>query len=523
MVQRVLKVLVLGVLGVLVVPVLKVPVLKVPVLKVPMLKVPVLNMPVLRLLEVPVQAQAPSESIDPRIVKLVESVSEQRLQQLLEKLVSFGTRNTLSDATSTTRGIGAARQWIYDELKRSSPKLQVSFDTHQIPARGRITRDVELRNVMAILPGRTPRRIYVSGHYDSLNLGAGGQQASNSGAGRGPQNQAPTRPGAAAQAPGEPPAATAPAARGGAPADPQTRPNQDYNIAAPGANDDGSGTVLSMELARVFANSGIEFDATLVFMTVAGEEQGLIGSGAHAKKAKAENIPIQAWFNNDIVGNSHGGDGSIDGSTIRIYSEGPEDSASRSLAQFARRIGAMYVPSHRVRLMARPDRFSRGGDHSALNAEGFAAIGFRESKENYAKQHGPNDTIDGVDFRYLAQNARVNAAAMATLALAPPPPVVARRAANSNRVTPTIDRRPSGYDAHLRWEASPGAAGYRIYWRNAWSPDWEHDITVGNVTEYTLPKMNIDDWVFGVAAIDAAGHESTVSAYVAPPRNDGAS
>ena len=493
MVRRVLKVLVLG-----------------------MLIVPVVGLPVL---EVPVRAQAASESTDPRIAKLVESVSEQRLQQLLEKLVSFGTRNTLSDATSTTRGIGAARQWIYDELKRSSPKLQVSFDTHQIPARGRITRDVELRNVMAVLPGRTPRRIYVSGHYDSLNLGAGGQQASNSGAGRGAQNQAQpqTRPGAAAQAPGEPPAA-----RGGAPAD-QTRPNQDYNIDAPGANDDGSGTVLSMELARVFANSGIEFDATLVFMAVAGEEQGLIGSGAHAKKAKAENIPIQAWFNNDIVGNSHGGDGSIDGSTIRIYSEGPEDSASRSLAQFARRIGAMYVPSHRVRLMARPDRFSRGGDHSALNAEGFAAIGFRESKENYAKQHGPNDTIDGVDFRYLAQNARVNAAAMATLALAPPPPVVVRRAANSNRATPTIDRRPSGYDAHLRWEASPGAAGYRIFWRNAWSPDWEHDLTVGNVTEYTFPKMNIDDWVFGVAAIDAAGHESTVSAYVAPPRNDGAS
>ena len=475
---------------------------------------------VLMVLTVPVLAQSPSatmDSIDPRIAKLVDSISEQRLQQLLEKLVSFGTRNTLSDPTSTTRGIGAARQWIFDELKRSSPKLQVSFDTHQIPARGRITRDVELRNVMAVLPGKTPRRIYVSGHYDSLNLGAGGQQTSNSGAGRGAQT--PTRPGAAAQAPGEPPA-PAPAT---APADPQTRPNQDYNIDAPGANDDGSGTVLSMELARVFANSGIDFDATLVFMTVAGEEQGLIGSGAHAKKAKAENIPVQAWFNNDIVGNSRGGDGSYDGSTIRIYAEGPEDSASRSLAQFARRIGAMYVPSHRVRLMARADRFSRGGDHSALNAEGFAAIGFREAKENYAKQHGPNDTIDGVDFRYLAQNARVNAAAMATLALAPPPPVVTRRAANSNRVTPTIDRRPSGYDAHLRWEASPGAAGYRIFWRNAWNPDWEHEITVGNVTEYTFPKMNIDDWVFGVAAVDAAGHESTISVYVAPPRNDGAS
>jgi hypothetical protein len=466
-------------------------------------------------------------AVDPRIVKLVDTISEERLQQLLTKLVSFGTRNTLSDATSPTRGVGAARQWIYDELKRSSPRLQVSFDTYQIPAKGRITRDVELRNVMAVLPGKTPRRIYVSGHYDSLNLGARGQQGSNSGAGgtgvagtpstppSAGRDNAPTRPGAAPQAPGEPAAAG-----GGRPAvnpDPQQRPGQDYNIDAPGANDDGSGTVLSMELARVFAESGIEFDATLVFMCVAGEEQGLIGSGAHAKMAREQNIPIQAWFNNDIVGNSHGGDGSIDNSTIRIYSEGPEDSPSRELAVFAARMGGLYVPSHRVRLMARADRFGRGGDHSALNAEGFAAIGFRESKENYAKQHGPGDTIDGVDFHYLAQNARVNTAAMATLALAPPPPTVARKAQNG-RLNPTLDRRPSGYDAHLRWEASPGAAGYRIFWRNAWDQDWQHDLTVGNVTEYTFPKMNIDDWVFGVAAIDAAGHESTVSVYVTPPR-----
>jgi hypothetical protein len=160
--------------------------------------------------------QAPAAAIDPRIVKLIDSISEQRMQQLLEKLVGFGTRNTLSDQASPTRGIGAARQWIYDELKRTSPKLQVSFDTHQIPARARITRDVELRNVMAVLPGKTPRRIYVSGHYDSLNLGSGGQQSSNSGAGRGGVQ---TRPGAAPQAPGEPAAAPNPPA-----GDPQTLP-----------------------------------------------------------------------------------------------------------------------------------------------------------------------------------------------------------------------------------------------------------------------------------------------------------
>jgi hypothetical protein len=479
-------------------------------------------------LHAPAHAQSPSsapsalDGLDPRIEKLVASISEERLKQLLEKLVSFGTRNTLSDATSPTRGIGAARQWIFDELKRSSPRLQVSFDTYQIPKARRITRDVELRNVMAVLPGKSSRRIYVSGHYDSLNLGARGQLAGNtreSGAqgaqaaqgAQGARGAPEQRPGALPQAPGEPVIPPS-----DAPTDPQLRPDQDYNIEAPGANDDGSGTVLSMELARVFAESGIEFDATLVFMTVAGEEQGLVGAGAHAKKAKAENIPIQAWFNNDIVGNSRGGDGTLDSATVRLYSVGPEDSPSRSLAQFTRRIGAQYVPSHRVRLMARSDRFSRGGDHSALNAQGFAAIGFRESRENYSKQHGPNDTIDGVDFRYLAQNARVNAAAMATLALAPPPPVV-----TNQRGMPTIDRRPSGYDAHLRWTAAPGAAGYRIFWRNAWAPDWEHDLAVGNVTEYTFPHANIDDWVFGVAAVDAAGHESTVSVYVAPPRTEG--
>jgi peptidase M28-like protein len=449
---------------------------------------------VLAVLMVPRAAAA--QAVDPRIEKLIASISEERMQQLLQKLTSFKTRNTCSDAAAPD-GIGAARQWILDELKRSSPKLQVSFDTHQVQSVRGCQGTIELRNVMAVLPGKTPRRVYVSGHYDSLNLGAGGQQTSNSG----PAQSAQTRPGAAPQAPGEPPAPN------------QQRPARDPNIVAPGANDDGSGTVLSMELARVFAESGIDFDATLVFMTVAGEEQGLVGAGAHAKKAKEEKTPIQAWFNNDIVGGSHGGDGSIDGATIRLYSEGPEDSPSRSLAQFAARIGAIYVPNHRVRLMARRDRFSRGGDHSALNAQGFAAIGFRESRENYSKQHGPNDTIDGVDFHYLGQNARVNAAGMATLALAPPPPVV-----TNDRGAPTIDRRTSGYDAHLRWQASPGATGYRIFWRNAWAPDWEHDLTVGSVTEYTFPKMNIDDWVFGVAAIDAAGHESTISAYVAPPR-----
>jgi hypothetical protein len=167
--------------------------------------------------------------------------------------------------------------------------------------------------------------------------------------------------------------------------------------------------------------------------------------------------------------------------------------------------------------MARRDRISRGGDHSGFNAEGFAAVGFRESRENYSKQHNANDTLDGVSFAYLAQNARVNAAVMATLALAPAPPVV-----KTERGAPMLDRRPSGYDAHLRWNPSPGAVGYRIFWRDAWAPDWEHELYVGNVTEYLLPHKNVDDYVFGVAAVDAGGHESTISAYIAAARADSA-
>ena len=423
-----------------------------------------------------VRAQFGAPDVDARISKLIASVSESRMEQLLRTLVGFGTRNTLSDAASTTRGVGAARQWILDEMKRSSPKLQVSFDTHQIPkgAYQRITRDVELRNIVAVLPGRTPRRIYVSGHYDTINLGAQGQAGLNTGAG--------------------------------------------FNIAenadAPGADDDGSGTVLVMELARAFAESGIDFDATFVFTAVAGEEYGLVGAREEARAAKAAKVPVQAIFNNDIVGGSTGGDGIVDGATIRLYSEGPEDSPSRSLAIFTQRVAARYVPSHRIRLMALRDRFNRGGDHTAWNLEGFAAVGFRESRENYSKQHNANDTIEGVSFAYLGQNARVNAAAMAVLALAPPPPAV-----TTDRGAPRLDRRPSGYDAHLQWTASPGAAGYRIFWREAWAPDWQREMFVGNVTEYTLPHVNVDDWVFGVAAVDSDGHESTVSAYVPAPAN----
>ena len=429
-------------------------------------------------------AQTVTGDLDPQVVKLVGGVSEERLGAILKKLASFETRSTMSSTTSTTRGIGAARQWILDEMKSYSPKLQVSFDTYQVAPQGRITRQVELRNVMAILPGKSPRRIYVAGHYDTLAR-EGGQGSAN--------------------AAGSNAALTAP------PAD----PNAPLDNLAPGVNDDGSGTALTIELARVFSQSGIDFDATLVFMCHAGEEQGLVGAQLHAQRAVAEKIPIEAVFNNDIVGNDHGGNGIIDGATIRVYSEGPEDSPSRSLARFIERWGGRYVPSHRVRPMSRQDRFGRGGDFAAYNQAGFTAVGFRESRENFTRQHDVRDTFDGVSPAYLAQNARVNAASAATLALAPPPPSVV-----NERGAPLLTRAPSGYDANLKWNPSPGAAGYRIFWREAWGPDWQHDVLVGNVTTFVMPNMQIDDYIFGVAAVDAAGHESFVTAYVSPTRAD---
>ena len=268
-----------------------------------------------------------------------------------------------------------------------------------------------------------------------------------------------------------------------------------------------------MELARVFAESGLEFDATLVFICWAGEEQGLIGSAAHAQRIAAEKVPVEAMISNDIVGNSRGGTGVVDAASVRVYAVGPEDSPARALARYIVAAGATYVPSHRVRPMAREDRFGRGSDQSSFTQQGYPAVVFREANENFDRQHSARDTLDGVDFGYLAQNARVNAAAVASLALAPPAPVVV-----SERGAARIGRDPSGYDAALRWTPSPGAVGYRVYWRDTWRYDWQHTRTVGNVTEVVLPGVSIDDWVFGVAAIGAGGHESLVSAYVSPVR-----
>jgi hypothetical protein len=422
-------------------------------------------------------AAQPASGLDPAIEGLLSHVSEDRLRELLTRLQGFGTRHTLSSQDDPARGIGAAAEWIAAEFRRS-PRLQVSFDWYDLPAQGdRIVRDTRLRNVVAVLPGRSPRRIYVTAHYDSLAR--------------------PPRPDGAGQG------ATV---------------GFDWSAAdhdQPGANDDGSGTVAVMEVARLLADSGLDFDATLVFATLAGEEQGLVGALLHAQRAQAEGWRIDAVFNNDLLGNAAGGNGVTDSGSVRVFSEGPEDSPSRQVARYVARVGARYLPAHRVRLLARHDRFGRGGDHTAFNQHGYAGVRIVESSEHFGRQHTVQDTVDGISWPYLVQNVRLNVAVVASAALAPPPPRT-----SDARGRPMLGRGQSGYDAALRWEPSPGAVGYRVFWREAWTPDWQHEAAVGTLTAFTLRGLSIDDVVIGVSAVGRDGHESVVSAYVNPPRSD---
>lgn len=415
----------------------------------------------LTVLTTPVRAQV----VDPEIEAMLQDVSPDRLHEYLSTLTGFRTRHSLSFSNRDDFGVLAARRYILETMRGFSDRLDVDLDCYRVEEQGRITEEAELCNVVAVLPGRSERRVYVSGHYDTV-----------------------------ARIEGEG-------------FDWTTHDNP-----APGANDDGSGTVLTMEAARVLSQSGLDFDATLVFVAFVAEEEGLVGASLHATRAEREGWTIDAVFNNDIIGNSLGGNGILDSRTLRVFSEGPMDSPSRQLARFIRRQGAVYEPGHDVRLIAREDRFGRGGDHTAFNRRGFPGVRLSESRENYARQHSAADTLGGVDFDYLARNTRVDVAGVATMALAPPAPSV------DGPRGPMLERGESGYDAAMRWQRSPGAAGYRIVWRDAWIPDWQHEIHVGDMTEYTLYDISIDDYVFGVAAVDADGHESVVSAYVRPPR-----
>ncbi|MES2316105.1 MAG: M28 family metallopeptidase [Pseudomonadota bacterium] len=424
----------------------------------------------------------------PQIDKIVADISPQRIEAYVRKLVSFQTRHTMSDTVSDKTGIGAARRWIKGELERCGAqeggRLQVAFDSHVAPVSARISRPTEIVNVVATLPGTqaaSKERIYVaSGHYDSRNTEI-----------------------------------------------------MDAAGTAPGANDDASGTAAVMEMACVMARH--QFDATLVFMTVAAEEQGLLGAAHWAEQAKQKNLNLAGMFTNDIIGSSRADDGRVDDTQVRLFAEsipatkelndtnrallatgGENDSISRQLARYVKETGERYVPNFKVSIIQRRDRYLRGGDHIPFLERGFAALRFTEPNEDFTHQHQNvrkegdkqfGDLPEYNDYNYIARVAKVNAAALASLSLAPAAPQKAQMR------TAKLEN-----DATLVWQpnAEPDLAGYRIVWRETTAAQWQGALFVGNVNEATV-KLSKDNYFFGVQAVDKDGNAS-VAAYPAPLR-----
>jgi Peptidase family M28/Fibronectin type III domain len=418
---------------------------------------------------------------NPDIPKIVAEINARNIEATIRKLVSFGTRNTLSEQNNPSRGIGAARDWLYSEFQKaaaqSGGRMTVEKQTFEQAKAARVPEPTQLTNIVATLKGTQAEsgdRVYVvSGHYDSMC-------------------SSPT----------------------------------DAKCDAPGANDDASGTAAVLEMARVMAK--YKFDATIVFMTVPGEEQGLLGATYFAEQAKKNNTNIEGMFTNDIIGNTLGGNGVRDRRTVRLFSEGvptnetqqeaatrrsvggENDSQSRQLARFIKEVGERYVPAMKVWMIYRRDRYGRGGDHQPFLERGYAAVRFTETNEEYRHQHQNVRVENGiqygdlpqfVDFAYIANVARVNAAALAVLASAP---------ARPKNVT-----MPGGLanDTQLSWEANkePDIAGYEIVWRDTTEANWTHSQAVGNVSTFTMKGMSKDNYFFGVRAVDKQGNRSPVT------------
>ncbi|MGB9085818.1 MAG: M28 family metallopeptidase [Terriglobales bacterium] len=418
---------------------------------------------------------------DPRIAKAIEEVSADRIRQTIEKLVSFGNRSTISaqdeESIKAGKGIGAAREWIKAEFERYSKEcggcLEVKTDTFTEAPGERIAKPTEITNVYAVLRGsdakQADRIVLVTGHYDSRN-----SDIFNG-----------------------------------------TDP-------APGANDDGSGTAVSLECARVLSKAAAKtrFPATIVFLTVAGEEQGLNGSKHFAQMAKQQGWKLEAVLNNDIVGGNLGA--GQDAGVVRVFSEGlpaaatdaeiqrirklggENDSTSREVARYIADVGRSYNAEVKPLLIFRLDRFLRGGDHYSFNQQGFAAVRFTEFREDFNHQHQNVRSENGieygdlpkfVDFEYVAHVTQLNAATLASLASAPALP------ANVKMQTKNLEN-----DTSLTWDASPEAAAYEVVWRSTNAADWEYVQPVSG-TRATL-SVSKDNEIFAVRAVDAAGHRS---------------
>ena len=370
--------------------------------------------------------------------------------------------------------------------KSDGPRLDVSFDPHKVKKQGtRILRDVEVVNVVAVFTWNHAARKNESSSARTTTL---------------------LIPFVNPMPPKVTPERWEPAA------DDVIDFDKSVEAPAPGVTDNAAGTALVLELARVM--SQYKFKKTIVFIAFAGEEIGLVGSSLYSAKAKEEKAQIEAVLNNDVVGVSVAGDGHSESGVVHIFSEEPADSPSRELARYIRETAQRYVPAFKAEPVFRQDRFSRGGDHSPFNANGFTAVRFTSAAENLGIQHTENDTFDKSSPDYATLRcSRVNGAVLASLALAPPPPETTREiltGASKGRRTPTVARGKSRYDAVLRWKdaAAPDLAGYAVVIRSSTAPYWEQQTFVGKVTEYTLPGLSIDDIVFGVKAIDTEGHES---------------
>lgn len=420
--------------------------------------------------------QAP-RGLHPAVREMVEGVSEERVAGTMKRLGEFGSRNTNYEP-----GNKASREWIAAQFRSYSPRLEVKFDTHAITKQGRIVRDLDLHNVVATLPGTTQRdqEIIVCAHYDSLNI----------------IRRKDAAPGAAD--------ATDWVATADAPD-------------APGVSDNASGVALVLELARLMSQR--EWPKTIVFIAFSGEEQGLFGSRAYAKAAKEANRKIVGVFNSDIIGNDYSGDGRRITDLVNVYSADPADSPSRALARYVAEVAGRYYPAMKANAVFRSDRFGRGGDHTPFHDAGFAAIRFTTPVEHYGYQHSAGDTYEHASPSYATRVVRVNAAVVGSLAMAPPAPQVTR----GSNAAPNLGRG-KGYDAVLKWNAVEPAeevAGYAVTVRSTTAPFWEREIFVGNVTEYTIANLPIDDIVLGVRSVGKNGTESPVSAYVLVPRNFG--